>query len=201
MRQLHFLHIAEEMDQLAEMASKLRGIGPQLCANTDKDIAKQLRNMGICVQDVKYTAVVDYNKAQNVKSGSWVMDRLGYVFNRKANKQAPAAAVQNSKSNPQLDQATSSSNDPFIFIDDDDDRDDNFNMNMSSKRGRGSRRRKLSRMSLSYVAAGKGKAGASTSSKTRKVGSLPYATSNSEEKEYIHCSGCKQDFALETMMV
>lgn len=194
MRHLHRQHIAAEMLQLAEMGSKQRGIGFQPCLN-EMDLARQFSSMGMCVQNVKYSSVHEFLKAQNAQCRSgW----LNHIFSRGSNK-APAAPVQNSSGYPKRGQASSSSIDPYIFTDNI-ERDDNFNMNRSkSNRGRGMRRRKLQRLSVSLRIE---EPQASTSMKARKAGSMPYSVVKEQENaELIHCSQCRQDHTLKSLVV
>jgi hypothetical protein len=202
MKHLHRMHIADEMLHLAAMGSKQREKGIKPCPNNEMDIARQLRSMGIYPLNVKYSDVVDFNKAQQVRGGVWLLNKL---FSHGCNK-TPAAPKQNSSVYSNQAQASCSNSEPSYVFTENNERDDNFNVNNRSKRGRGTRRRRLHRLSLS-VSVRDAEPQASTSARPRKVGSMPNAVydSASEEQENtglaIYCNLCFQDFTLKELVV
>jgi hypothetical protein len=202
MQQIHRIHIAAEMQKLADMGSKQRQVGIKPCPS-EVDIVKQLKSMGISIQNVKYSAVVDFNKAQSAQARGW----LNKFFSNGGIK-APAAPKHNYSYHPRHQaRASCSYSEPVNFFTENNGRDDNFNVENRSKRGRGTRRRKLSRLSLSasIISA---EPQASTSARGRNLVGKSNAVKDlalDEEQENagqpMYCSHCRLEFTLETLVV
>lgn len=183
------------MEQLALMGTKQREEGIKPYSN-EIDPSGQLRRMGVVIHSVKYSSIVDFNKAKQTpqQPRCWINQLL---FGG-----ARTTAVPAQHSNVNQNQGQSSLNRSVASFSENNERDDNFNMNSgSSKQGKGARRRKFTRLSLpantnDYTATQSG-----TTLKLRiKVGNVVNSVKKSAEPRH-HCTQCSRELTEVALMV